>query len=233
MADFLNKNSLLNLGLGILYRYLTGDTEQEEQKQQLPELAEIAPIIRLKHKRGAVVILIGRRESGKSVAAYRIADILDRPTYAVSPEQTPPSWVTELKLEELNEQPPPGSVLILDDVPVYMGSRDYQNSFVQQVERLIPVVRHKRGLILIFSTQSSAQSDKYILDSDLILLKPANLLFADLERSGVAKLYKQVMPVYDQMSEYQQKRHIFVFSQSWKGLAGVSLPKSEQDKVSD
>jgi len=221
------ESSAKRLALGLLYRYLMGN-DKEEAKPQIPELAEVAPIIRLKHKEGAVVDVIGRRESGKTIASRRIAEIIGRPTYAVSPEEKQPSWITELKLEELSDRPPAMSTLILDDLPVYMGSRDYQDSLVQVIERLIPVVRHRRKLILIFSSQSSAQSDKYILDADIVLLKPANLLFSDLERPGVAKLYKQVMPAYNEMNEYQQKRHIFIFSQSWKGLVRVDLPKKEQ-----
>lgn len=208
-----------------MYHYLIGNKEKEpEVKHTLPELGEIAPIIRLKHKRGAVIIVLGRRESGKTIASLRLAEIIGRPTYMISPEQKPPSWVTELKLEQIAEEPPPMSTLVLDDLPVYLGSRSYQSALVQVVEKLIPVVRHRRKLILIFSSQSSAQSDKYVLDSDLVLLKPASILYADLERSGVSKLYKQVMPIYDKMSERQQQRYIAVFSQSWKGFVRVNMP---------
>lgn len=224
----MTKPTIGDFVLGLAYRYLFGEGGEEvEAKPQIPELGEIAPITKLKHKAGAVVIILGRRDSGKTITALRLAEILERPTYAISPEETPPSWVKELKLEQLENEPPPHSTLIMDDVPAYMGSRDYYNVFVQQVERIIPMVRHKRKMILVFSSQSSAQSDKYILDSDLVLLKPVNILFGDLERSSVSRLYRQVMPIYDRMSEYQQKRHIFVFSQDYKGLVRINLPSSQ------
>jgi len=220
----MTKPTIGDFVLGLAYQYLFGKDKGEEEKPQIPELGEIAPIIKLRHKDGSVILVIGRRGIGKTVTILRLAEIIGKPTYAIFPEQTPPSWVTELKLEQLDTEPPPYSTLLCDDLPVYMGSRDYYNILVQQLEKLIPMVRHKRKLTLIFSSQSSAQSDKYVLDSDLVLLKPANLLFADLERSSVSKLYRQIMPIYDRMSEYQQKRHIFVFAQDYKGLVRIDLP---------
>jgi len=222
----MTKPTIGDFVLGLAYQYLFGKDKGEEEKPQIPELGDIAPVLKLRHKIGEVVLVLGRIESGKTVAAFRLAEIIGRPTYAVTPEEPPPSWVTELRLEELSERPPPGSTLILDDLPTYMGSRDYQNAYVQQVERLIPVVRKRRKIILIFSSQNSAQGDKYILASQLVLLKPPDLLFSDLERPGVSKLYKQITPIYDRMSEYQQKRHVFVFAQDFRGLVRIDLPKN-------
>lgn len=224
--------TITNLALGVLYKLFIGDDSGEEEANRLPELAEIAPVIRLKHKAGAVVLIIGRRESGKTIAAQRLAEIIGKPTYAVSPEQSPPSWITELKLEELATRPPPNTTLILDDIPVYASQRDYNNPFVRVLETIIPVCRHKRRLTLIFSSQSSSLSDRYIMDADLVFLKNANLLYMDLERPSVAKLYKWAMPIFNQMSEYQQKRHIAVVSQNWRGLVRVEKPKDEREPTS-
>ena len=190
----------------------------------VPELVDIPTIQRLKRKQGAVVLILGKRESGKTVLAQRLAQILERPTYAVSPEQRTPDWIQELKLEEIAQRPPPYSTLILDDIPAYFSSRDYTNPLVRIVEQLIPVVRHRRRIILIFSSQSSGQSDKWCMDADLVLMKPLNFLYPETERGAVKKLADKVMPIFAEMSEYQQKRHCYIFSDGYVGLARIQHP---------
>ena len=219
-------NPLVALGTHLLFERLGISLEPEREKSSVPELAEVPVIRNLQHKAGAVILILGRRESGKTVLSHRLAEVIGRPTYAVSPEQTPPKWIKELRLEELAEKPPAYSTLIVDDLPVMMSSRDYNNPLVQVLERIIPVVRHHRKIILIFSSQSSSMSDRYVMDSDIILLKPANLLFSDLERPAVAKLYKGVMPIFEKMSEGQQQKHAFIFSQGYRGLVSINLPRN-------
>ena len=221
----MTKPTIGDFVLGLAYQYLFGKDKGEEEKPQIPELGEIAPIIKLRHKEGSVIIVLGRRESGKTVVCQRLAEIIGRPTYMVSPEQKPPNWIQELKLEQLAELPPPNSTLILDDLPTYMGSRSYQDALVQQVEHLIPVVRHRRKIILIFSSQTSGQADKWVMDADLIIMKAMGWLYSEVERPAVKKLADSIMPAFRSMSEYQQKRHCFLFSDDYKGLVRIDLPK--------
>jgi energy-coupling factor transporter ATP-binding protein EcfA2 len=205
------------------------EQQSPPQASDIPELAQVPAIQKLKNKHGAVVLIIGRRESGKTILAQRLAEIIGRPVYAVSPEQTPPSWITELRLEQLSESPPPFSTLILDDIPAYMSSRDYNDSFVNVVEKLIPMVRHKRKLILIFNTQTSGQADRWIMDADLLLIKSPNLLFMETERPAVARIYKSVMPIFQQMTDQQQKRHAFLLAQDYRELVRINLPGVESE----
>ena len=151
----------------------------------VPELVDIPTIQRLKRKQGAVVLILGKRESGKTILSQRLAQILQRPTYAVSPEQKTADWIQELRLDEISQRPPPYSTLLLDDLPTYMSSRDYLNPLVRTIEQLIPVVRHRRKIILIFSSQSSGQADKWCMDADAVFMKPLNWLYAETERGAV------------------------------------------------
>jgi len=132
--------------------------------------------------------------------------------------------VKEIKLEELDRLPPRYSTLILDDVPAYMSSRSYTNPFVQTVEALIPVVRHRRKIFLIFNTQMASMADKYIMDADLVFFKPPNVLFQDLERPAVARWFKKVQPMFQVMTDMEQKKHAYLVTQSWHGMITVDLP---------
>ena len=198
-----------------------------------PELADSPVITMLKRKAGAVVVVLGRRESGKTVVAYRLAEGMGRKVYAVSPEQCPPPGVTELKMEQLEAEPPPFSTLVLDDLPVYASSHDYGDAFVKNLERMIPVVRHKRKLILIFCTQLASLADKYALDADVVIFKPPSLLYQDLERISVKKWQDSLAPIWEGKSDMWVKKHCFILSHSWKGLVSVDKPHSftEEDRV--
>lgn len=213
-------NLLANL---VLDQLRIPETQEKDAVTEI-ELGDLSCIDSLRRKDGSVTVLIGRRESGKTVLGYRLAELLGRPIYAVSPEQNPPRGVTELSLEELDERPPPLSTLFLDDIPVYASQRDYGVAAVRVIEKLIPVVRHRRKLHIIAATQSSGLTDKFIMDADLVLLKPANLLFSDIERPSVARFYRTVQPLFDEMSVNKQKRHVYVFSQGWRGMVSVNLP---------
>jgi len=219
-------NPLLALSVNIILDRMGIKSTQPSSEDNLPELADLPCVKRLASRDGAVAVVLGKRESGKTVLCYRLAEIIGRPTYAVSPEQKPPHGVQNLKLEQLSELPPPYSTLFLDDAPVYMGSRDYSNVFVQQVERLIPVVRHTRKLILLFASQTSGQADKWILDADIVILKPMGWLYEDIERPAVKKLADRVMPIFQQMSEMKRKKHCYIFSDDYQGLARIDLPRS-------
>jgi len=200
-----------------------------EQRQVLSE-KDVA-LITLSQKIGSVMVVIGTRDSGKTELCYRLAEFLGRPTYAVSPQQKPPDWITWLKIEDVLELTPSNCTLIMDDLPAYMSNRDYNESFTQSIEKVIPMVRHKRmppefpigEVHLIFSTQSAAQADKYILDVDAAFFKPLGLLMGDIERPHIAKIYRDyVNPEFDNKSDDFIKRHAYMFARTFKGLITVS-----------
>jgi len=207
--------------LALEYLGVGGNSSQSREEYQEPEIGESLSIRALRRKTGSVTVLIGSRESGKSVLGYRLAELLGRPVYAVSPEQHPPSGVGELDLEDIAEEPPPRSTLFLDDLPAYMGTRDYGSKFVRVVEKIVPVVRHKRKLHLIFSTQMSSMSDKYVLDADLVILKPPSIMYRDLERASVRRVQDRIAHLWAGKTEHWVHRHCYVLSHREEGLFRV------------
>jgi len=158
----------------------------------------------LKKKTGANIVLLGSRGVGKTELSYSLARFLGRPTFAVSPQQTPPSWITLLKLHEVFTKLPRMSTLIMDDLPAYASNRDYREELIQSLEKLIPMIRHEPHppeqpvgeIDIIFCSQSAAQADKYILDCDMALFKPLGLLAADYERPNIKRIYRDYVDPY-------------------------------------
>jgi hypothetical protein len=184
-------------------------------------------LLSVKRKDGSVTVILGGRDSGKSTVSWRLAEFFGRPTFAVSPEQRPPKWITRIDLKDLTDivVVPPYSTVIIDDLPVLMSSRQYTDQLVQIVEKIIPMVRHERKLHLIFNSQNSSLSDKYVLDNDIAVLKPLGIFSAATERPEVWKIYREkVNPIFDGKSENWIKRHAYVITRSWEGVITVAKP---------
>ena len=183
-------------------------------------------LLTLKKKDGAVIVIIGTRDTGKTELAYRLAEFLGKPTYAVSPEQHPrPHFIQRIKFNEIDEIVKPGSTLILDDAPAYISSRDYHEELVRQLERIIPMVRHERKLHLIVVTQSGAFIDKWALDAEAVFLKPLSLLSEDIERPGVRRLYQYANLHFEGKDLDWVKRHCFLATPTWRGILEVKMVK--------
>jgi len=187
-------------------------------------------LMEVKNKAGSVSVLIGTRDTGKSVCSRRLARFYDRPTYIVSPQEETPGWMHAINFQDIEQGIPEYSTLILDDIPAYAGNRQYSNETVQLVERIVPMVRHPRqppefpiGRVhLIFCTQSSAQADKYILDCDLAIFKPLGLLIE--ERPNVARIYKNfVNPVFEGKDTPWIKSHGYLMTPTWRGVIEIKM----------
>lgn len=210
--------------LGLLYRLLPYFVKQPTTTEPsgITLTEKDVALIELRRKDGAVIVILGTRGTGKTELAYRLAEFLEKPVYAVSPEQKPhPAFIKRIKLEEI-EEVPPSSTIIADDLPAYASNRDYNEALVRQLERIIPMCRHERKLHLIFVSQSAAQADKYILDCDMAFLKPLGLLYDDLERANIRRIYRNyVDPEFDGKSEDFIVRHAYMLSRSYRGIVEI------------
>lgn len=203
-----------------------GLNERGRGMSTVPEIAEIPPIVNLQHKEGTVIPIVGAPEMGKSVLARRLAEIIGRPTFAVSPGEKPPNWIKLITLDDVLDagKVPVYSTVILDDVLLYASSKDYNDPLVRQLEQIIPVARHERKLILLFCTQVSSLTDKYIFTGPMVILKLPSLLYEDVERQGVKKLQDRAAPYWEGKSEAWLQRHAYVISHTYEGLVKVNLP---------
>ena len=201
--------------------YLLGYKPPQKSRTVISE--KDTALIDLRNKDGAVIVVLGARGLGKTELCYRLAEFIEKPTYAVSPEQKPhPSWIQNIKVEEVEEIVKPGSTVIYDDLPAYFSNRDYNEALARELERIIPMVRHERKWHLIFSSQSAAQADRYILDCDAAFLKPLGILMQDIERPNIARLYRNLIdPEFEGKDDYWIQRHCFMLTRQFKGMIEV------------
>jgi len=216
-------NPLVALATNLALDYLGMN---ERPRMGWPEVSEIPPIQKLQESEGCIIPILGAPETGKSVLARRIAEILDRPTYCVSPEEKPPPWIKRLDFDDIFDpsKVPPMSTLILDDVLLYADARSYTDPLVRQLERLVPVARHERKLILIFCSQTSALTDRHLFLGPCVFLKPPSLLFIDTERDGVRKLYQRAEEHFEGKSDRWLVRHTYCIAHTFESIVKVDMP---------
>ena len=215
--EILSARNIIRAGI---YLYMMNKKSQQVAPGQNLG-AKDAALQNLKRKDGGVILILGRRESGKTILSRRVAQFMGRKTYAISPEEKLPSWITKIAIEEVDDLPP-DSTLLLDDLPVYMSSRDYQEAAVRTIERLIPVTRHRK-IWLVFISQTSGFADRWVLDADAIFLKQFSLLYADIERPSVKKLMDKAKPHFEDKSDEWMKRHCYLITDSFEGILTVGM----------
>ncbi len=207
-----------NQGVALESQQPTREQFRAMKDQALQDVRDLA---------GSVTLLIGTRYTGKSSLCWRLCEYFGRPAYAVSPEEPPPNWITERKLDEIVDITlvPPMSTLVLDDLPSYASNRDYNDELVQAIEALIPVVRKRRKLHLIISTQSTVQADKYIgADCELAFLKPLGTFVE--ERPVVRAIYKKfVRNIFEGRSQDWIHRHAVMIHNNYKGVIEIAEAK--------
>jgi len=222
-----DSNKAFMLALKLAPYILGVRLQQQASKPVVDYNQKDLALMRVKNKKGSIIVCLGSRDTGKTELSYRLAEFLGRPTLAVSPQQKPPSWIERTTLDNLFIKPRKGVTIILDDLPAYMSNRSYNDLVVQTMEKLIPMVRHEPNppeyMIgeshVIFASQSAAQADKYILDCDLAFFKPLGLLLQDVERPGIARIYKTMVdPLFEGKDDEFIHEHAFLLSRTFKGL---------------
>lgn len=242
-------NLMLNLGMEALGVHTDSceqqaDTTTDIASEAIPELQCAPPVVDFlqlaANTGGAVAFIVGERYVGKSTCAHRLAELLQRPTYAVSPDETPPAGITECTLQQIDSVPP-FSTLILDDAQVYAGADNYRDPIVKKMNAIIPVVRKKRKLVMIFATQVSGLVNKHVLQADLTIFKPLTAHYEVLERGPIVKLGRISEQHFAGLSREQQQRHAVIFGRypPWTGLVYIQRPRQlaavlpEADKLPD
>lgn len=225
-------SQLIGMGLRLWLMYQASKQQQQQPEEQIYQTVSDRPtaLNELRSKAGSVTVIVGTRDTGKTILSRRFAEFLGRPTFAVSPQQETPRWITRIDFANVFELVPEFSTLILDDLPAYASNRSYNDELVQTLERIVPMVRHERmppefpiGRVhLIFCTQSTAQADRYILDCDAALFKPLGLL--NEERPNVARIYKTLVnPEFENKPTMWVKSHAYLMTPTWRGVIQVGM----------
>ncbi|MBI4451694.1 hypothetical protein HY642_06995 [Candidatus Woesearchaeota archaeon] len=186
------------------------------------------------HKESMILLVVGRRGSGKSVTGFRLLENINaaakRPCFAIGPKQSSlPAWIHSI---ESVEQATNGGVILVDEGAIAFSSRDAMSDKNKDLGKLLAIARHK-DLTLILITQNTGMIDNNVLRlCDTLVFKEGSLLQERFERSAIKDLYETANAALVGVPAEQRQGHCYVLDASFEGLCAVALPSFWNSSVS-
>lgn len=186
------------------------------------------------HNESMIVLVVGRRGSGKSVSGFRLLENInskaDRHCYAIGPKQSAlPAWIQAI---ETVEDAKNGGVILVDEGAIAFSSREAMSDKNKDLGKLLAVARHK-DLTLILITQNTGMIDNNVLRlCDTLVFKEGSLLQERFERSAIKDLYETANSALAAIPQDERLGHCYIIDAGFEGLCTVPLPSFWNSKVS-
>jgi len=176
----------------------------------------------------SIVLILGRRGSGKSGLGYRLLEVfryqltpyvLDIPTQA---EKLLPEWIG---ITQALDDIPHGSIALIDEAYLKYHSRESLKAQSREMSRIVNLSRQK-AQTLIFVTQEARQIDKNIASSaNSVIFKELSMLQLKFDRPELNDITMQAKQAFASLSG-DKKKFAFVYSPDadFIGLMENSLP---------
>lgn len=177
----------------------------------------------------SVVLILGKRGSGKSALGYRLLELFRNQLspYVVGIPQaaarTLPDWIG---ITETLEDVPHRSIILLDEAHLAYHSRNSFKRANTGVSRLLNLSR-QRDQTVIFVTQEARQIDVNIASSaNVIVFKEPSMLQFEFERRELRQLAQRATDAFTGLSSTRRKRSSYVHSpdNDFQGLLESELP---------
>ncbi len=176
----------------------------------------------------AVVVIVGKRGSGKSALAYRLLELFRyslTPYLVGAPERAKrllPDWIgLANSLEEL----PPKSIALVDEAYLRFHSRRSMADVSREMSGLVNLSR-QREQTLVFVSQEARQIDKNIASSaNVLAFKEMGMLQAEFDRRELRKIAEEARSAFA-IKKGSKQRWSYVYSPDadFAGMAENKLP---------
>jgi hypothetical protein len=180
-------------------------------------------------KHPSVVLVVGRRGSGKSALGYKILEYLrwNGQIYIVGLPQKAkkllPEWVGVIpSLEDI----PPKAIVLIDESYNLFHSRASASERALILSNLINLSR-QREQTLVFVTQEARQIDKNIASSvDTIIFKNPGVFQPEFERKELKRIAEEAKRMFTAINTKDRNRWAYVYApgSDFVGMLENSLP---------
>ncbi|MCD6589637.1 hypothetical protein J7K74_00415 [Candidatus Woesearchaeota archaeon] len=178
-------------------------------------------------EKSLIGIILGRRGSGKTALALRIAEALrgKKKIYAMGISNAP-RWI---KIIDNIDKAQPDSLLIVDEGAILLGARASMKELNKKFSNLMAISRH-RDLSLLIITQNSAMLEVNTLRlADYLLIKKPSLLQSEMERPQIKRIIGKADKA---IPDEDFPKYCYIISDYYEGLVKTSLPGFWSEKIS-
>jgi hypothetical protein len=184
----------------------------------------------------SIVLILGKRGSGKSALGYRLLEIFK---YGLTPyvvgvpteaRQLLPEWVG---IAQTLEDVPAKSIVLVDEAYLLYHSRDSQSQASKDMSRFLNLSR-QREQTLIFIAQESRQIDRNVASSaNVVTFKKLGMLQVEFERAELSKIATEAKALFAGLKD-DRRNWSYVYSPdtNFMGLLKNSLPTFWSRKLS-
>jgi hypothetical protein len=176
----------------------------------------------------SVILVIGKRGSGKTATAYKVLEInrYSRSPYVVgvgaAAKQKLPAWIG---LVDTIEDLPSKSIALIDESYLQFHSRESMSPVKANLSRVLNLSR-QRNQTLIFVSQEARQIDKNIASSaNVVIVKDPGMLQVEFDRPELRTIVRDAQRSFESVRG-EKRRWSYVYSPDADiaGMLDADLP---------
>jgi len=184
----------------------------------------------------SIVIVLGKRGSGKSALGYKLLEYLRytaTPYVVALPQEARkllPDWIgMAASLEDV----PPKAVVLVDEAYISYHARSSMAAEAKAMSQLVNLSR-QREQTLVFVSQEARQVDKNITSSaNVVILKDLGILQVEFDRRELNKIATEARQTFATITGDKRKwGYMYSPDSNFMGLVESSLPTFWSEKLS-
>ena len=184
----------------------------------------------------AVVLILGKRGSGKSALAYSLLELFRyqlKPYVVGVPAEAKrflPDWIS---IAPTLEDVPPGSIVLIDEAYLHYHARGSMAAASIEMSRMVNLSR-QRGQTLLFVTQEARQVDRNIASSaNVVIFKEPSSIQLEFERPELRQPAQEAQAQFGIVrGDKRSWSYVYAPDADFKGMVESQLPSFWTTKLS-
>lgn len=197
-------------------------------------------------------LVIGKSGGGKTAFCARIAEFVERPTFALNMLKTP-QWITQINKIKIDENedgiftgawfifPDGGEVpaikhcsVIIDDAANILESNKMYADVNQTLKKLAFIARHLDIAFFVNVQDSSSLNKQVVGQARTACFKEPALFQFGTDRDFIAMMIeKEIKPFFDNLPKEERKKWTYIYCSDYKGVIKTGLAKGWTQAISE